>query len=189
MQRSLSPAGPDRILIMSLLRSPAFFGVIAGNALTIFLAITRGWSANEVMWIYWCQSVIIGLMNFVRMWTLKNFSTDGLSSNGKPVEETPEAARATALFFAFHYGFFHVVYALFLSLDGKFHLPATEAFLIAVSVLGFLASHAFSLRQNIAPDMSGHRPNLGTIMFMPYLRVIPMHLTIIIGGNLTGGKG
>ncbi|MEO1150534.1 MAG: DUF6498-containing protein [Pseudomonadota bacterium] len=180
------PATPlSKAQLIDFARRPAFLGIIAGNALTIFLAITRGWSANELMWIYWCQSVIIGLMNFVRMWTLKNFSTDGLTSGGKPVEETPAAAKATALFFAFHYGFFHLVYAIFLSTDGKFHLPPSEAFLIFVSVMGFLASHAFSLNQNMAPDMSGTRPNLGTIMFMPYIRIVPMHLTIIFGGFIT----
>ncbi len=31
-------------------------------------------------------------------------------------------------------------------------------------------------------------PNIGTIMFFPYARVIPMHLTIVIGGHFTKGS-
>ena len=30
-------------------------------------------------------------------------------------------------------------------------------------------------------------PNLGTLMFMPYARVIPMHLTIIFGTQIGDG--
>ena len=29
-------------------------------------------------------------------------------------------------------------------------------------------------------------PNIGTLMFLPYGRIIPMHLTIIVGGALGG---
>ena len=34
-------------------------------------------------------------------------------------------------------------------------------------------------------DLRG-RPNLGTLMFTPYLRVVPMHLAILAGGNAAG---
>ena len=37
-------------------------------------------------------------------------------------------------------------------------------------------------------DLRG-RPNLGTLMFTPYLRVLPMHLSILIGAALGGGTG
>ena len=54
------------------------------------------------------------------------------------------------------------------------------------------ASFVLSQRQTYAvqhdADLRG-RPNLGTLMFTPYLRVLPMHLSIIIGTALGGGVG
>ena len=36
------------------------------------------------------------------------------------------------------------------------------------------------------PHLRG-KPNLGTLMFTPYLRVVPMHLAILVGAALQGG--
>ena len=44
----------------------------------------------------------------------------------------------------------------------------------------FLAHHAFSFRRNVERDTAG-KPNIGTLMFFPYARIIPMHVTIIFG--------
>ncbi len=32
-------------------------------------------------------------------------------------------------------------------------------------------------------------PNIGTLMFTPYLRVVPMHLTIVFGAVALGSTG
>jgi hypothetical protein len=37
----------------------------------------------------------------------------------------------------------------------------------------------------VEADLGG-RPNIGTLMFMPYLRILPMHLSIILGAVLGG---
>jgi hypothetical protein len=37
-------------------------------------------------------------------------------------------------------------------------------------------------------DLRG-TPNIGTLMFVPYIRIIPMHLTIILGVMLEDGLG
>lgn len=183
---------------MSTLARPAIAGdvslwsVVAGNALTMGLALTQKWPLTEIMWVYWWQSVIIGATNFVRMWNLKEFSTQGFSSNGKRVPETPAGARSTALFFAAHYGLFHFVYMVFLFVmpsvldEGARQSTPLDAALVAMAALGFAASHVFSLRYNASRDFRQKRPNLGALMLYPYLRIIPMHMTIIIGGVVGG---
>ena len=53
--------------------------------------------------------------------------------------------------------------------------------------LAFAGSHGFSFRHNRRTDFRQKKPNLGTLMFYPYLRIIPMHLTIVMGGAVFEG--
>ena len=170
-------------------------GILLGNLLAIGLAVTQDWDLRPMLAIYWAQSVIIGFFNFLRIIRLENFSTEGFTSNGKPVPETEKGKWSTAIFFAFHFGFFHLVYLVFLvgmAFDGgsgesgeaASWIPGkVDLFWIGAAVLGFLASHWFSFRRNVAADLDG-RPNLGTMMFLPYARIIPMHLAILLGFGL-----
>ena len=53
-------------------------------------------------------------------------------------------------------------------------------------MLAFALNHFWSYRYNRDVDRQG-TPNIGTLMFTPYVRILPMHLTILTGGLL--GKG
>ncbi len=168
------------------LNDASLWGIVAGNMLTMAFAIVQQWPVSEIMWIYWWQSVFIGVANFWRIWNLTEFSTEGMTMNDRPVPETPAGAQSTAIFFAIHYGFFHLVYMGFLfSMSKMIDMPPPtliDNILTAFAVAGFVASHLFSLRYNAARDFKSKKPNLGSLMFYPYLRIVPMHLTIIFGG-------
>ena len=178
--------------------------ILAGNAFTIALALIQGWDLGPLLFIYWSQSVIIGLFHIVRMLKLRQFCTEGFTSNGQRVSEDENGKRSTALFFAMHYGFFHLVYAFFLigGMAGDEEEPLSEAMKstqstgdgqsevlwLLLGILGFLVSHAVSFFRNVREDLK-RRPNLGIMMFLPYVRIIPMHLTIILGGAMNAGAG
>ncbi len=165
-------------------------GILLGNVLAVGWALKAGWNLREMMGIYWVQSVIIGLFNFFRMLLLRSFSTDGFTSNGKPVPENAQGKISTAIFFAFHYGIFHLVYLTFLagfSESGEKPFWESGGFhWFLLSVLGFLLGHGYSFYENVRADLE-RRPNLGTMMFLPYARIIPMHLAIIFGSQVGGG--
>ncbi len=166
---------------------PSLWGIVFSNGLSIFMAVFQGWSLHETMWIYWGQSVIIGITNVFRMLSLKDFTTEGLTMNGDPVPETPPSKFYVASFFALHYGFFHFVYAIFLWQEMPLTLlSADHSIFMMVCVASFVAAHSYSLMHNFAGDFKHRKPNLGTLMFYPYLRIIPMHLTIITGDFLWG---
>ena len=165
----------------------SLWGVIGGNVIAMVLAFTQGWPLSQIMWVYWGQSVIIGVVNVIRMLGLKEFSTKGMKMNDAPVPETQEAKRGVAFFFAIHYGFFHFVYAIFLWQEQPLNaLAMNEAILMALAASAFVGSHSFSYMHNLKADFRQQKPNLGTIMFYPYLRIIPMHLAIIFGGMIEG---
>jgi len=48
----------------------ALFLVVA-NLITAIFAIAQKWPLVEIMWIYWAQSVTIGIFSFIRIWRLK----------------------------------------------------------------------------------------------------------------------
>jgi hypothetical protein len=140
---------------------------------------------------------------------LRAFSTEGLTINDRPVDPTPATRRRVASFFVLHYGGFHLVYLLFLATfsstadAGGFVTVANESTGVesvvqlgrvrAIDFVAFLAlaagfwhSHRSSHHEHLQADL-GNRPNLGTLMFVPYARVLPMHLTIILAAPLGGG--
>ena len=162
--------------------------LVFSNFATIFLAITQDWSLVSIMWVYWFQSVTIGLFNFIRILGLKEFSTDGLKFEGQQAKPTKETQLFSAFFFLCHYGFFHLVYLIFLLAglsDGTFgekiDLAENMEFVFFPSLL-FFTNHLFSFIYNKQRDTK--KQNIGTVMFYPYLRIIPMHLTIILGFSL-----
>lgn len=165
--------------LRSLVADRSLWVLVAANVMALGLALYDGWRAVDLMAAYWAQSVIIGIANYFRIRGLDRFSTEGFSINNKPAQETPDVRRSTANFFALHYGLFHAVYFMFLSKQGGIETFSDLWFLVAAAT--FAVNHFFSYRVNAARDRQG-RPNIGTLMFLPYLRVIPMHLTVIVGG-------
>jgi len=164
--------------------------LIFSNLLVIFFAVVDDISANDVLWIYWSQSVIIGIFNFIKMITLKNFSTEGFKQGSKQMLPTRGTAISSAVFFLFHYGFFHVVYAVFLGAFSTFSYSNSES---SDTKYLFISSGVFFVSYLIefinSKKEKDDLPNIGFVMFAPYARIIPMHLTIILGGFIGAAGG
>ena len=165
--------------------SPSARNLILANAATLVLAVAFEWDVGWLMWPYWIQSVIIGLYAWRRMMSLRDFTTEGLKSNGRPVPETAAGKRSTATFFLIHYGIFHLAYFGFLLAEHSVTVPLEIIALLGCG-LSFMLSQRQTYAAQHAADLQG-RPNLGSLMFLPYLRVLPMHLGIIFTGSLGGG--
>ncbi len=161
--------------------------LIGSNVVTIIFAVIENWPLSTVMFVYWAQSVIIGVFHIRRMLDLESFTTDGLKMNGKPVAPVARSKRFVAGFFALHYGFFHLVYFVFVVEAMGDNPTPGGLWALTAGVAVFAVNHAFSYLENREMDRNGS-PNLGTMLFLPYARIVPMHLTIIIGASLGGGS-
>ena len=165
--------------------TPSARNLIIANVATLVVAVVLKWDLGWLMWPFWMQSVIIGYFAFKRMMSLENFSTEGLKSNGRPVPETEAGKRSTAFFFLAHFGIFHLVYLFFLLGNHGGYGPLEVIALVGCG-LGYLFSQRDTYAAQHAADLRG-RPNLGALMFLPYLRVVPMHLGVMFGGAFDGG--
>ncbi len=170
------------------LLDPSTLALLVSNVIVIAFAIIEHWNLITLLWIYWAQSVIIGVFNVFKILDLTRFSTNGFYVNGKPVDPTEGAKRQTAVFFALHYGLFHLVYFVFLvvfTCIGFWEVPSYNAavgtaYFILASVALFFASHLYSYLHNRESER-GRMQNIGRVMFSPYARIFPMQLTLILG--------
>lgn len=187
----------------------ALYAIIGSNALVIIFAIGLDWGVLPLLWPFWMQSLIIGYYARKRILALQDFCTEGFKINNRSVDPTPATARSTANFFALHYGFFHLVYLFFLvgmsssvGADGTVpitnestgqvsqvymgHVDTIDFLSFALLAVTFWRSHRSSHREHVQADLAG-KPNLGKLMFMPYARILPMHLTLILAAAFGGG--
>lgn len=160
--------------------------LIGANLIAIVLAVIEGWDLHELMLIYWAQSVIIGYFSVRRMLGLVEFSVEGMSQNGRNLTATPATQKSIAGFFALHYGAFHLVYLAFILSDERNAFQGNWLYLL-LCIAVFFFNHRYSFIEHRERDAK-RKPNIGNIMFFPYARIIPMHLTILAGGAFSGAS-
>jgi hypothetical protein len=173
-----------------MFKSFSVWSLLISNLLIALFTIIENQSVLNVLWIYLFQSVIIGVFNFFKILSLKEFAVDGLRVNNKPVKQTKVAKVSVATFFLFHYGFFHFVYAIFLfsffSMGDIIKGGIDSSFILLTSLIFFvnyLGEFIFTFRREQAIVQS-----LPKLMMTPYKRIIPMHLTIILSGFVLVGE-
>ncbi len=156
--------------------------LILSNLLTMAWALFESWRIVDVMLVYWVQSVVIGYYNYHGVMDLKKFSTENFTINGRQPEPTPETKKRVAVFFTLHYGIFHAAYLGFI-LSNEAGEIGLSSLGIAACIVAFVLNHRYSYQHNRERD-SQRVPNIGTIMFFPYARIVPMHLTIGVAAFL-----
>lgn len=150
-----------------------FWLILLFNAVITYTYFTGDTSASMVIFLYYLQSLFIGLQYFVRLLFL-----GGMIGQGKPFG----TKFGIAFFFLFHYGFFHLVYFIFLvsiivKMPGSVDVEMAEVFGLVL-----LGNTILSTISDVKKDMV--EPKLPVVvMFQPYFRIVPMHLFIFLGFN------
>lgn len=140
--------------------------LIVSNLTILLLALVQQWDFSVLLWGYWFQSIIIGLFQAKKMVDLKT-----------------KQANKVAGFFFLHYGIFHLAYLFFL-LISVWPLSWAPIFIFATI---FFISHLISYFVNKASDEK-RQLGLGKLMFLPYMRILPMHILIVFGWLFIGGS-
>jgi hypothetical protein len=172
--------------------STPLLSLIAANVVTIVLALVEHWDLGAVLFIYWFQSVTIGLFTAFSILSLDSGELTGLvaahaagagANLGEMGGVIGYGKFLMAGFFALHYGLFHWGYLTFLAdfglIEGRIFEPAV---LLACGL--FVANHAYSfLHHRHAERLTDDY--VKELFVAPYYRIVPMHLTIMVGGFAT----
>ncbi len=172
--------------------STPLLSLVAANVVTIVLALVEQWDLGAVLFIYWFQSVTIGVFTALSILSIDSGELTGLvtaqaagagANLGDMAGAIGYGKFLMAGFFALHYGLFHWGYLSFLTdfglVEGRIYDPAV---LLACGL--FVANHGYSfLHHQHAERLTGNY--LKELVMSPYYRIVPMHLTIMVGGFAT----
>jgi len=182
-------ASLSRIVPGEFTSAPPVVSLLVANIVTIVLAVAGNWDAATVMFIYWAQSVIIGIFAVV---SLLGADTAALASEmEKSLRESGGSGNVSvrftlfykcllAGFFALHYGLFHWGYYSLIVESGLFGTVNFSSPDVWASCGLFFANHLYShlYYQNDKRKVVDY---VNEEFFRPYYRILPMHLTIIFG--------
>ncbi len=161
-------------MLQRISKDPGFWFLVLMNSYLIYYYLQKPGEFNTIIWIYWMQSVLIGLFNFFDLMTIKNPDETSMEMNNQPV--TKSNMGCAAWFFLFHFGFFHFVYAIFLLVS---NLNGANGKIILITAGIFMAESTIQLiRKKLTPETE--KVNVGKMFLTPYLRILPMHMVILL---------
>jgi len=173
-------------------------GVVAVNLLPVAGVLMLGWPAGVLLMLYWCENVVIGVINILKM------AISGAASG--------LAGIATCLFiipfFIVHYGLFCYGHGTFVVMIGHVGQPGPEPRangipdLVAIveTLVRNEPGFAWSLAAIVAWRLWGlvadwllkggaRETNPMAQMFEPYGRIVILHVTLIAGMGLVMALG
>ena len=162
--------------------------IIAGNLAVLVGVWLFDWSAAEIIFGFWVESLIIGIFTVIKMVTarggFRKKKEVAMTINGKHVEPT---RKNTVLFFIFHFGMFMTFHLFFLMVIFENNFVLSDAY-GAIGLMGgsLLISHLCSYWYNWHQKDERNSTHYGDLFFMPYMRVVPMHKALIFGYGLVG---
>ncbi|MEA3245189.1 MAG: DUF6498-containing protein [Gemmatimonadota bacterium] len=156
--------------------------LLVSNSLPLLGVLFFGWQVFPLLFLYWFENVVVGVMNVARMLT------------AQPASSSNWALKLFLVpFFCFHYGMFTMVHGIFVfALFG----PASRAFFpnaaavrsvasgtngLVVAIVAIVSSHLFSFIWNYLRGGEYRRASPALLMAQPYARVMVMHV-VVLGG-------
>jgi hypothetical protein len=165
---------------------PAVISLLLANLVPVFGVLLFHWEIFPLMFLFWSENVIIGLVNVLKMLT------------ANPESPISWAAKLFFIpFFSLHYGLFTFVHGIFViaffggAKGRSMGFPDLGTFWnimmenrLGGAVLGLAISRGISFAMNYLGKGEYTRAHLQQLMAQPYGRIVVMHLTILGGGFL-----
>jgi len=177
--------------------------LVVANLVPLAGVVFLGWSAWQILVIYWLENGVVGGFNVLKMMKAEG-SGDGTSHSMASGWRSSDGRSRGALirFFCMHYGIFWfahgvIVFSLLplfnaMAPDGGSSVPTTPDPLgIGLAVVALVISHGLSYRFNFIGGGEYKRVTPKGQMYKPYGRLMVLHVTLIFGAfaiALTGAS-
>ncbi|MBL7701294.1 MAG: hypothetical protein JNM14_03535 [Ferruginibacter sp.] len=170
--------------------------LIIVNLIPLYGVWFEGWNASEVFLVYCLETVIIGIINVLKMACVTLFvkKTDDWQNGGST---TKQSGWFFIFFFIVHYGFFVFVQTqIFFAVsrlipDGSFFvnyakIPELLGHNGKIMLLIFIVY--YTVQNFIDFFLSGKYKtiSMGRLMFEPYMRIFVQQFVVILGGIFLG---
>ena len=157
--------------------------LIIVNVVTLVTCITENQSLAYVLLLAWEQSYIVGIFAALNMAKVKQYAIEPATEEKKEYDPNNSKNTSAILFFVF-YSFFHLIYLIFILVFhwlGNMSLPTLLEFSIPAILL--VLHHWYVYRKRQKADVNSNElPRLSKLIQEPFLRALPVHLVIILGG-------
>lgn len=164
--------------------TPASLALILMNLIPLIGVWYFNWDVGIIIFLYWLENVVIGILNVPKILSCRGSKKPGAR------KESLGGLIFLSGFFSVHYGMFcfgHYTFiqTFFEGLPEFSNIPSRlfEGFLIW-PLLGLLFSHFISMIVNFYGKGEYRSRSANTQMFMPYTRIMILHIVIIFGGFL-----
>lgn len=169
------------------------------NVVPMAGAIFFGWEVFDILLLYWFETAIIGVYFIGKLFVIVSHSAipqigskhpaTALIQPGSPVRTV--GGLLAAGFFIMHYGGFMTVHLVFLfamfgpplmsGVTGFFSLDILLQGIgtVGLGIAALAVSHGISFIRNFVQQQEFTKTTLRQVLFMPYQRIIIMHLTLI----------
>jgi hypothetical protein len=179
----------------------AVASLLAVNVLPLLGVTLLGWSLLDLMLLYWFENVVVGTFTALKM----------LTARGGPRDAGFASTLFLVGFFALHFGMFwsghgNLLVMMFDRSGADLALPSADGLVgiwasgwaiagaylkgpLVLVAVGMFVSHGVSYVTNFVLGGEGDRLGPKEIMFQPYVRVVVLHVTLLVGGFLAVGLG
>ncbi|MBS3913324.1 MAG: hypothetical protein KG003_02405 [Bacteroidetes bacterium] len=160
---------------LGFITHPAYLIILISNISIFFLpGLDLRHNAHSFIYIYLFQSLLIGLVHIIKL-NFYRFAPASRSTDWKN-------PHAISIFFAVHYGFFHFIYFFFIPPENL----NWNVILYGTAINGTVI--IYNSFRHYRQESDGHY-NANDFMFLPYVRIVPIHIAVIIGGFLSALTG
>ncbi len=186
-----------------LLSRTTVVALVAANLVPLIGVLVWNWSVFEIVFVYWAENLIIGLMVLLKIiFSQGEVTARGGAKNMKsPAAE--QSGRAAVIaggtklflvpFFIVHYGIFCAGHGTFLFTffgrdDSSLAIDSVADVLttpLQIALGALFISHLFSFFRNYIGAGEYQRLSPPQLMMSPYKRIVILHVAIILGAALT----
>jgi hypothetical protein len=154
--------------------------LVLTNIITITFAFVDHWPFSTIIWVYWCQTLIIGFFAFLRAISITDISYPGVERI-----QLRFSLRAKLRAGAFFLAHFTVVQACLTLILWGIIGPVTNVngIILLSSSLLFFSNHLFSYVYNKKKERIV-RKNIGIAVLRPYLRLLPLFVAFLFAGMI-----